>query len=246
MTAADRSASDLQLYRRLLREARPFRAHIAGIFLIGLAATPVALLLPLPLKIAVDSVIGSNRPPGFIAWAGRGTSLLAAVIGLALLVALFDQIQRLVETLLGAYTGEKLQLRFRARLFRHGQRLSLRYHDAAGTADAVYRIQYDAPSIQWISVYGITPFPTAGLTLAGLIAITASIDFKLALIALAVAPVLFALTELSRRRLRHGWSETKRLESSALSVVQETFTVLRVVKAFSQEERQHDRFLTAS
>ena len=246
MTAVEKSASDLQLYRRLLREARPFRSHIAGIFLIGLAATPIALLVPLPLKIAVDSVIGSKRAPGFIAWAGGGSSLLVAVIGLALLVALFNQLQLLAETLLGAYTGEKLQLRFRARLFRHGQRLSLRYHDAAGTADAVYRIQYDAPSIQWISVYGITPFVSAGLTLAGMIAITASIDLELALVALAVAPVLLALTELSRRSLRHGWTETKQLESSALSVVQETFTVLRVVKAFSQEEREHDRFLTAS
>jgi ATP-binding cassette subfamily B protein len=244
--AAGARVSDLALYRRLLGEARPYWPHIAGIFLTGLAATPIALLTPLPLKVAVDSVIGSKPAPGFLAWAGRGTGLLAAVIGLALLVALLDQLQRLADTLLGTYTGEKLQLRFRARLFRHGQRLSLRYHDAAGTADAVYRIQYDAPSIQWISVYGVTPFLTAGLTLAGMVVITARIDLELALVALAVAPVLLVLTALSRRALRRGWKETKRLESRALSVVQEVFTVLRVVKAFSQEEREHERFLSAS
>jgi ATP-binding cassette subfamily B protein len=235
--------SDLSLYRRLLREARPYWPHIGGIFAIGIAATPIALLTPLPLKIAVDSVIGSKPAPGFLSWAGDGTTLLVAVIAFALLLALLDQLRRFGDLLLGTYTGEKLQLRFRARLFRHGQRLSLAHHDAAGTADSVYRIQYDAPAIQWISVYGVTPFLTAGLTLVGMIVITASIDLELALVALLVAPVLLGLTILSRRTLRSGWKETKRLESSALSVVQEVLTVLRVVKAFSQEDREQERFL---
>ncbi len=95
-------------------------------------------------------------------------------------------------------------------------------------------------------MYGITPFLTAGLTLVGMIVITASIDVELAFVALAVVPILFALTLFSRRTLRRGWKETKKLESTALSVVQEVLTVLRVVKAFSQEEREHERFLAAS
>lgn len=238
--------SDFSLYRRLLGQARPYWWHIAGIFAVSLLATPVALLTPLPLKIAVDSLIGKHSAPGFIAWAGSGTGLLVAVTVFFVGIALLDQLQQAVSNLLGTYTGEKLQLAFRARLFRHVQRLSLAYHDKAGTADSVYRIQYDAPAIQWIAVYGVTPFLTAGLTLAGMIAITARIDMQLALVALAVTPILFGLTLASRRSLRQGWKETKKLESSALSVVQEVLTGLRVVKAFSQEDREHERFLTAS
>jgi ATP-binding cassette subfamily B protein len=238
--------TDGQIYRRLLSQARPFWWHIAGIFFVSLAATPIALLTPLPLKIAVDSVIATHPPPGFLAWAGSGTTLLIAVVVFFVCISFLDQVQQLAGSLLGTYTGEKLQLAFRARLFRHVQRLSLGYHDSAGTADSVYRIQYDASSIQWISVYGITPFLTSGLTLVGMITITGLIDWELALIALAVTPILFGLTFTSRRTLRRGWKETKRLESSALSVVQEVLTGLRVVKAFSQEDREHDRFLTAS
>ncbi len=46
------------------------------------------------------------------------------------------------------YTGERLVLDFRTRLFRHVQRLSLSYHDPSGTSDSTYRIQYDAPAVQ--------------------------------------------------------------------------------------------------
>ena len=58
--------TDLTLYRRLWRQARPYRPHIGGLFLLGLLSTPLALLTPLPLKIAVDSVIGSHPLPRFL------------------------------------------------------------------------------------------------------------------------------------------------------------------------------------
>ena len=54
------------LYQRLLRQSRPYWAHIAGIFLLNLLSTPLVLLTPLPLKIAVDSVLGSQPLPRFL------------------------------------------------------------------------------------------------------------------------------------------------------------------------------------
>ena len=54
-----------KLYRRLFFEIRPYFFHLAGILLITLLSTPLALLTPLPLKIAVDSVIGSHPVPSF-------------------------------------------------------------------------------------------------------------------------------------------------------------------------------------
>src|SRR5206468_9398888 len=57
----------LRLYRRLFREARPYRRHIGGLFALSLLSSVFALLTPLPLKIAVDSVVGSHPLPGFIA-----------------------------------------------------------------------------------------------------------------------------------------------------------------------------------
>src|SRR5581483_11285252 len=53
----------MRIYKRLWLQARPYWLHIAGIFLLDLLATPLALLKPFPLKIAVDNVVGSSALP---------------------------------------------------------------------------------------------------------------------------------------------------------------------------------------
>jgi ATP-binding cassette subfamily B protein len=131
-------------------------------------------------------------------------------------------------------------------LFRHAQRLSLAYHDSKGTTDSIYRIQYDAPAIQWILVEGSIPFASSILTLVSMIGVSVWLDWQLALVALGVVPVLFALTRAYGRRLHGQAKEAKQLESSALSVVHEVLGAVRVVKAFGQEEREHQRFVTWS
>jgi ATP-binding cassette, subfamily B, bacterial len=241
--------STLTLYRRLLCQARPYWPHIGGILLLSLVSTPLALLTPLPVKIAVDSVLGSEPIPHFLevvlpAGVTRSNSaVLALAVGLIVATALLNQLQGLASSLLRTYVGEKLVLGFRGQLFRHVQRLSLSHHDTKGTTDSTYRIQYDAPAIQWIMIYGIIPLFTAGCTLIGMIYVTSQIDWQLALVALAVSPVLFIVSRAYSPRLRRQWREVKKLESSALSVVQEALAAVRVVKAFGQEDREQERFL---
>src|SRR3989449_6435997 len=70
--------SELALYRRLLRQARPYWLHLAGLFGIGLLASPLALLDPVPLKIVFDSVLGSHPLPAYVR-----TVLPSAVVGAA-------------------------------------------------------------------------------------------------------------------------------------------------------------------
>jgi ATP-binding cassette, subfamily B, bacterial len=250
MTAL-RRYSDLLIFRRLLRQARPYWWHLAGSLVLNLLATPLALLTPLPLKIVVDSVIGSQPLPHFVhallpARASHSAAVLALSAGLLLTVTLLRYGQTLASWMLQTYTGERLLLDFRARLFRHVQHLSLSYHDAKGTADSLYRIQYDAPAIQHIMVNGIIPSIAAACTLVGMVCVTARLDPQLALIALVVLPVLVLLARVWQRRLRARWSEVKQFQSSATSVVQEVLGAIRVVKAFAQEEREHERFIRHS
>ena len=230
--------TDVTLYRRLLRQARPYWLHIVGNFLLSLLASPLALLTPLPLKIAVDSAVGSHHLPSFLALLLPAsatlshTAVLILAAGLFVAVALLSQLQQLGTSVLSTYTGERLVQNFRTQLFRHVQRLSLAHHDTQGTADSTYRIQYDAPSIQHIAIDGVIPFISAAFTLAGMIYVTARIDGQLALVALAVSPILFLVARAYRRRLRSQSRAVKKLESSALGVVQEVLAAVRVVKAF--------------
>jgi len=242
---------DVVLYRRLLQETRPYWLHLAGLFGLGLLASPVALLTPVPLKIAVDSVLGGQPLPVLLqpffpeSAAQSPTAILLFAIGLLVAVAALGQLQGLASTLLQAYIGERLVLDFRARLVNQVQRLSVSYHDSRGTADSLYRIQHDVPAIQNL-VDGVIPSVSAAITLAMMITVTVLLDWQLALVALAISPPLFFLSGVYRPRMRSQWRHAKKLESSALAAVQETLGALRLVKAFRQEARETDRFLRRS
>jgi ATP-binding cassette subfamily B protein len=241
--------SDFAIYLRLFRHAKPLWPLVLGLFLLNLVAAPLAWLTPLPLNVAVDSVIGDHRLPEFLSAVVPGglqeskPAILVLAIGLTIGIGLLIQLQSLANWVCQTYASEKLVLDFRSQLFRHAQRLSLLYHDRKGTADAIYRIQYDASAIQWVLVYGIAPFVTAVCTLVGMVYITARINLQLAVVALAILPILFLLSETYRRRIRTKWSELKEVETSTLSVLEETLGAIRVVQAFGQEERQQKRYI---
>src|SRR2546427_9022224 len=79
--------SELALYRRLLRQARPYWLHLAGLFGIGLLASPLALLDPVPLKIVFDSVLGSHPLPVYVR-AVLPSAVLGSALGLLVAVGL--------------------------------------------------------------------------------------------------------------------------------------------------------------
>jgi ATP-binding cassette subfamily B protein len=64
----------------------------------------------------------------------------------------------------------------------------------------------------------------------------------MAFVALLVVPVLLVLIKSYRNPLREGWRKQKRLDSAAVSVINEVFSSLRVVKAFTQEHREQERY----
>jgi ATP-binding cassette subfamily B protein len=243
--------SDFAIMRRVLDQARPFWLQIAGLALFDLLATPLVLLLPLPLKIAVDNVLGSQPLPAVLSafvpdWAAStNVKLLALAAALQVLVVLLIHLQALSSYFLSSQIGEALTLAFRARLFGHVQRLSLLYHDSKGTADSIYRIQYDAASIQWITL-GAIPLVTASVKLLSMIYVIARIDWQLAVVALAVAPMLLVVTHTYKQRMRPYYRGAKELESHALGVVQEVLTAVRVVKAFGREDNEQERFVLQS
>jgi ATP-binding cassette, subfamily B, bacterial len=235
---------------RVLLESRSCWPHLFGIAGLSVLSLPLTLLYPLPLKIVVDNVLGNQPLPPWLVKTGpmlraRGTSLEAAIavlLGIALLVSA----QGLLAWWLQTYTGEKLVWDFRARLLNHTQRLPLVFHDRYGATDSVYRIQHDAPAIQYVTIQGLVPLMTAVITLIGMIVVTARMDFLLSLVALAITPVLFLLSLGCSRIVRLRSQTIKDLDSSALAVIQEVIGSIRVIKAFGQENREHDRFVRRS
>ncbi len=243
---------DLHLYGRILGQARSYWHHIVGVFLLDLLASPLGLLGPVPLKIAVDSAIGDRPLPRFVepllpagATHSRTDALLLAV-GLLIGLTVLRQTQGLISSLLRTYTSIKLVRDFRSQLFGHAQRLSLAYHDMKGTADSIYRIQYDASAIQYVALDGVVPFIRSAFTLAAMLYITLHIDWQFALVALTISPGLYFVSQASRRLWRMQSREVKAMESAAMAVVQEVLSAVRVVKAFGREDYEQDRYLRRS
>jgi len=230
---------------RLFEEARPYWPYLLALFANGLIVTPITLLAPLPLKIAVDSALGSHplprmlRPPGLLP---SPALALAVAVGLVLATAVLRQLQVLADRLLRVYVMEKQTLALRSRLFLHAQRLSLSHHDRRGTQDSLGRIDRDARDAQGIVVDSVFPSIASSMSLIGMMVVTARLDMQLALAAIAITPVILLLNQRYRRQLRVRWHKVKELETSAISVVQEVLVALRVVKAFGQERREQQRF----
>ena len=234
---------------RVLAESRLYCLPLIFIEALSLLSLPLTLLYPLPVKLVVDSVLGNDPAPRFLrrvlAMDSRGSTLFWA-IALLLALAVIVNLQGLASWYLQTLTGEKLAWSFRAKLLNHVQRLPLSFHDSYGPSDSVYRIQHDAPSIQYVVIQGLIPWMTALMTLFAMVYVTTRIDRALALVALAIIPLLLILTLACSRLVRVRSQEVKELDSSAMSVIQEVLGCIRVIKAFGQEDREHERFVRRS
>jgi ATP-binding cassette, subfamily B, bacterial len=240
--------SNFTLVRLLLAEGRPYWPHLSAKFLINFLVTPLALLAPLPLKLAVDSVLGEKPLPGFLralvpeSVAASDFSLLVLAAGIYLLIAFLNQVQTLVSYALYTITGEGLLLSLRTRLLEHAQRLSLSFHDSRGTAESLYRIHEDARSIQWVIMDGLMPIVSSCVMFVAMLVVIQRIHFELALVALAVSPFVIVLGHVYDRRMGASYARVKELETGVLSVLQEILASIRLVQAFAREDHETRRF----
>jgi len=240
------------LLRSVVRQTKGHRLSLSAIFALEILSTPLALLMPIAVKIAVDNVVGSQPVPRAIAALlparvlhSRGRLLIAAAI-LQVLVVLLIQAHAFASYILKMRSGERMVLGFRTGLFRHLQRLPLAYHDGRGTSDSTFRVQDDAPALKSLTIDGALFLFSDVVKLFAMAWVTLLIDWRLALVALSVTPLLVLYAVVYQKKVGGRYKEVKRLESSAMQIVQEVLSAVRVVKAFGREESEERRFLDRS
>src|SRR5690348_5771616 len=244
----NKNVSAFAVYLRAFKEVRPFWPHLAVILVLGLAATPIGLLTPLPLKIIVDCVLGQRALPAQFAVLPASLrtgpeAVLLTAIGLAVVLVVITVLHRNTEWLVREWVAERMVKLFRARLFRHALQAAALGQNAESVQDLAFRIGNDAPALQWTAIYGFIPVVVSGASLAGTLWVTAGINPKLALLALVSAVPAMWLIKFNQNRMRGGWREVKEEESAVQAIVHETLGALRLVATFGQEQREHERFL---
>src|SRR3989441_1312324 len=234
--------------KRAFEDLRPYLWPILALLVISLSAVPIALIFPLPIKLLVDSVLGSQPVPGYLTiFVGSQVSKSLAIslaISILLGAAVLTYLQNLVNVWYSNKVGNRMTLDVRARLFRQMQRLSIAYHDTMGASDSAYRTLNDAPMLRSFGIDNIIPLTTSILTLAAMILVMVYLDWQLALIALLVSPLMFLLTVAFRPRIRTGWRKYRASESAAMEVAQESLSASRLVKSYGQEERKNQQLVS--
>ncbi len=209
-----------------------------------LATAGVEILTPWPLKVVVDNVVGRYPLFGHVLHgSGRGVTLILAGLSSVLLAGLGGLLGVLYDRWL-TEISQKVSLAMSSDLYAQVQRLSLRFHDRARVGDMVTRITRDVDELQGAFVSGLSTLSIDMVTLFGIAVIMFMMDWQFALVALLVVPPLLLLFSSSfRRRIKEASQAVRSSEGAIASLAQETLSSIRVVKAFGQEEREHQRFL---
>jgi ATP-binding cassette subfamily B protein len=236
------------MLRRAFDDLRPYLWPMIVLLVLSLLAVPITLITPIPVKLLVDSVLGSQPLPGYLTvFVGSQPSRSFALwlaIGILLTTAVLTYLQNLANVWYSNKVGNRMTLDVRSRLFRQMQRLSVSYHDTMGAADSAYRTLNDAPMLRSFGIDSLIPLTTSILTLVAMILVMLYLDWQLAVIALLVSPLMFVLTLVFRPRIRAGWRKFRASESAAMAVAQESLGASRLVKSYGQEDRRSEQLVS--
>jgi ATP-binding cassette, subfamily B, bacterial len=229
---------------------RVFRPHwkaLSVAFVAVLIEGAASLFDPWPIKIVLDYALGSRAMPDWIARIVHGTfgeGKLAIIYFAAIstvVVAAVGAIASFTQNYLTTKIGQMVMLDLRQTLYHHIQRLSLSFYDRAKIGDLISRVTTDVDAIQNFVSTALLGIVVNTLTLVGMLGVMFYFNWRFTLIALSVAPILFLQVYTLTRRIKHATRAVRKKESEIVSVVAETLSSIRVVKAFAREDYEEKR-----
>jgi ATP-binding cassette, subfamily B, multidrug efflux pump len=217
--------------RRALLYLRSYKGEALGAFLALLLASGASLVTPQLIAYAIDSGIAPKR---------LGVILLAVggLAGAALLRGLF--------TFLQGYLAERasqgVAYDLRNDLFAKIERLGFGYYDRVETGQLVTRLTSDVEQIRSFAGSGVVQLAAAVVMLVGTTTLLVVLDWRLALVALATVPAIFVLLLRFVRRIGPLFRAVQQTLGRLNSVLQEDLAGIRVIRTFSREEYEAERY----
>jgi subfamily B ATP-binding cassette protein MsbA len=217
--------------RRLLELIRPHlrRLALAGtcMLLVSAASAGTAYLI----KPAMDEI--------FIK---KDLAMLKLLPAAFLLVSLIKALSDWGSTYFLQSVGLRAVTDLRQRLFNHIHDMPLGFFDKASTGVLMSRITNDVKEIQMAVTRAVTGMIKDSLTVVGLIFVVFYQNWKLAIIAVAVLPLAFYPLVRFGKRLRKLARKRQETAGNLSTVLHESFTGVRIVKAFTMEDHEKRRF----
>jgi ATP-binding cassette, subfamily B, bacterial len=209
--------------------ARPHRAALAAaaVLLLGESAAMLAgpLLVATAIDVGVPAALAGR--PGPLAWAIAGY----AAVGLA------GAGLRAGFLVLSGRIGQDILLALRGRLFTHGQRLSLDFHESYTSGRLISRLTSDVDSINDMLERGIEGLLGPVLSVVGIAALLVWLDPVLAAVVIGAFLPLLLLTRWFQRRSRASYRRTRTTVARLIVHFVESMNGIRAVQAYRRERR---------
>ena len=232
----------------LIRElVRPYTGWLVIVLIAMLLETAMGLASPWPLKVVIDSVLGSHPLPEWLRGL-EGISVGDSKVGLALLagigvvsIAVIGAIATYIDNYYTESVGQWVANDLRIRLYDHLQRLSLAYFDKQHTGTMLSTITSDVATVQEFASSNTLDLLVDVLTIAGVLGLMFWLNWDFALIAVAVTPFLLMFVSRFKKAVKKATHQVRQHQADIVSVVQEGLESVRVVKAFGRESLEDSR-----
>lgn len=224
-------AYDARLLRRLLQYLRPYHPRVVGAVLLLFAGAALELVGPWLTKVALDRAL-PQRDLGLLGW------LALAYAGSLALAFCMEYAQ----TLLTTWLAQRVMYDLRVELFAHLQRLSLRFFDRNPVGRLMTRVTNDVEVLNELFGSGVVTVFGDVFTLLFIIGAMFWLDWRLALVTLAVLPVVVAAAFIFRGLIRDAYRDIRTRLARINAYLQENLSGIRVVQLFGREDRTMERF----
>ena len=221
----------MEAFKRLLRLAKPYYFRLICAMLCMIAVGALTSSQAVIAKPVIDDIFLSKNASA-LKW------IPFAVIGIFLLKGLCNYGQ----TILMSFIGLRIVADLRNKLYEQIQKQSLAFFTQHPTGLLMSRITSDVISIQSASSEAITSLIKDTFTLIFLVGVIFYTDWKLASIAIIVFPLTIPIISRFGKKMRKVTTSTQITMGTLSSLLQETISGTRIVKAFNMEKYENERF----
>lgn len=224
-------AYDSKLMRRLLGYIKPYKKYVIFAIILNIFVAALGPIRPVLTKIAVDKYIAHGDYHGLM------------LIGLALFGSLLLQaVMQYFLTYYMQYLGQKTIFDIREQIFRHTQKLALRFFDKTPIGRTVTRVTNDVEALNDLFSSGIVMAFSDIFIIIWILVFMFVMDVKLSLVTLSVLPVLFYATFLFRRKVRESYRDVRLHLARLNSYMQEHITGMNIIQIFHKEKSEKEKF----
>jgi len=224
-------AYDARLMRRLIGYLRPYWKQVLFAFLLLVVDAALETIPPLLTMLAIDRYIAVADAGGLAIVAGAYILTLAVKFGTEFIQAL--TLQR---------TGQRIMFDMRMQIFRHLQNLSPSFYDRNPVGRLLTRVTTDVDVLNELFSSGLVSVFGDVFTLLGIIVAMLLLDWRLALVTMAVIPFIGVATAIFRSKARDSYRRVRIAIARINAFLNEHITGMPVVQLYNRERKSAIRF----